>query len=66
MLENVDMDYENSLKSIYNIEIEEEDEFDAPFFKAMKVPGTAYIPGEEDTTVPDRTTEQLKEADQGG
>jgi len=66
MLENVDIDYENSLKNIYNVNIEdEESEFESPFFKAMKIPGQI---SSEDTTESDRTTEQFREEniDQGG
>jgi len=55
MLESVDIDYQNVLRSIYNINIGDEVEFDQdPFFKAMKIPG---VEPESDTTVPDRTTD---------
>ena len=61
MLENVDTDYQNNLRSIYNVIIE--DELDSPLFKAIKVPGTQ----EPEATVPDRTTENLDtDIDQGG
>ena len=61
MLENVDIDYQNNLRSIYNISIG--DELDSPLFQAMKVPG---VTGEPEATVPDRTTENLnQDVDQG-
>lgn len=56
MLENVDIDYQNSLRSIYNVIIGKDTALEEdPFFKAMKIPGKDFIPGEE-ATVPDRTT----------
>jgi len=65
MLENVDIDYENRLRSIYNIRTGDEINFDQdPFFRAMKVPGKD-IPVE--ATEPDRTIEpnQNIDVDQG-
>ena len=57
VLEDIDTDYQNTLRSIYNINIGEEvDLKEDPFFKAMKVPGVDYIPGEE-ATDPENTTE---------
>lgn len=50
LLENVDIDYQNRLKSIYNIIEEEIDLESDPFFKAMKIPGKDYIPGEATET----------------
>jgi hypothetical protein len=65
-LESIDTDYQNSLKSIYNINIEEVDLREDPFFKAMKIPGVDFIPGEE-ATDPDSTTENSEiDVDQGG
>lgn len=56
MLDSIDNTYENTLKSIYNIK-EEDLDLDNPFFKAIKVPGRDYIPGEE-ATVPEPTTDK--------
>ena len=67
MLENVDIDYQNTLRSIYNINIEDNIEFDQdPFFKAMRIPGIE--PESEVPPVPDRTIYNLEELDidQGG
>ena len=67
MLENIDMDYQNNLRSLYNITIGEKVEFDQdPFFKAMKIPGME--PESEVTPVPNRTIYNLDELDidQGG
>ena len=68
LLENIDIDYRNTLKSIYNILIEEVSFTEDPFFKAMKIPGKDYFPGEEEATDPDRTIEEIQnqEVDQGG
>jgi hypothetical protein len=67
MLENVDIDYQNALKSIYNIVNKDEIDFDQdPFFKAIKIPG-AEIPVEATESEP--TTEVNKndiDTDQGG
>jgi len=61
ILNNVDIDFENAIKSIYNVVIGEEFDSDQdPFFKAMKVPGM------EQATDNDRTTENLEETNQGG
>lgn len=57
-LENIDNTYENTLMSIYNIEEEEINLRDDPFFAAMKIPGVDYIPGE--TTDSEPTTEELE------
>jgi len=57
-LESVDIDYQNNLRSIYNVVIG--DELDSPLFKAMKIPGKS---SEEAATVPDRTTENSEEID---
>lgn len=67
MLENVDIDYENNLRSIYNVIIGDEIDFDQdPFFKAMKIPGKDPIPEELATEI-DRTTENLEiDINQGG
>lgn len=55
MLENIDIDYQNVLRSIYNIIIGDEIDFDQdPLFKAMKIPGKDIQP---EATVPDRTSE---------
>ena len=56
-LESIDTDYENALRSIYNIKEEEVDLQEDPFFKAMKIPGVDFIPDEEEATVPESTTE---------
>jgi hypothetical protein len=62
LLESVDIDYENTLRSIYNIIIGEE--LESPLFQAIKIPGQE-IP--EQATDSDRTTEKLDiDVDQGG
>lgn len=65
LLESVDIDYQNSLRNIYNIDIGDKIEFDQdPLFKAMKIPG---VEPESEPPVPDRTTHNLNsEVDQGG
>jgi hypothetical protein len=68
MLESIDNDYQNNLRSVYNIDIGEEVEFDQdPFFKAMKIPGMEPV-SEIEPPVPDRTIYNLEELDidQGG
>ena len=59
-LESIDNSYYETLKSIYNIEIEEVNLRKDPFFAAMKIPGIDIPVVDEDdnivTPVPDRTT----------
>lgn len=59
MLENVDEDYQNRLRNIYNVISEEDIDIENdPFFTAIKVPGRDYIPGYDDEPpVPESTTE---------
>lgn len=65
MLESIDIDYENRLRSIYNVIIGEEIDFENdPFFKAMKIPGKDYIPGEEATVPIPHDLKQEIEVDQ--
>lgn len=64
MLQSADNDYESRLRSIYNINSEDEIDYENdPFFAAMKIPKH----GEESATDPDRTTEKPEiDIDQGG
>lgn len=68
MLESVDEDYQNRLRSIYNVINEDQIDIDSdPFYTAIKIPGRDFIPVDE-PPVPENTTVNLEEidVDQGG